>query len=162
MLVKIKRIDPALPLPEYHSPGAAAFDIYAREDTAIASKSLGLIPTNLIICTPPGYMLAISPRSSTPRKKGLLIPHGIGIIDQDYCGPQDEIYVQVQNVSNAPVTVERGERIAQGLFVKVERAEWHEIGVQGKSRGGFGSTDVFSTLPQNDLFSPASSSGRKR
>jgi dUTP pyrophosphatase len=53
-----------------------------------------------------------------------MCPHSIGVIDQDYHGEKDEILVQVQNITTAPVTVERGERIAQGLFVKIEKAEW--------------------------------------
>lgn len=86
-------------------------------------------------------MLIIAPRSSLPRKKGLMCPHSIGIIDQDYHGEKDELLVQVQNITNAPVTVERGERIAQGIFVKIERAEWQEVHSHGaETRGGFGTT----------------------
>jgi dUTP pyrophosphatase len=68
-------------------------------------------------------------------------PHSIGVIDQDYCGPDDEILIQVQSISETPITVERGERIAQGIFVKVEQANWEEVDDHGAvSRGGFGST----------------------
>jgi dUTPase len=80
-------------------------------------------------------------RSSLPRKKGLICPHGLGVIDEDYHGPNDEILVQVENITDQPVTVEKGERIAQGLFVKVEKADWQEVDDHGaESRGGFGST----------------------
>ena len=64
------------------------------------------------------------------------------MVDQDYCGPEDEIKFQVQNVSSVPITVERGEQIGQGIFVKVDQAEFVELTeVVGASRGGFGSTD---------------------
>ncbi len=141
MHVSIQRIDPTLPLPEYHSSGAAAFDFVTRETTVIQPGQLGLVPGNIIVKVPEGYALLILPRSSLPRKKGLICPHSLGLIDQDYHGPKDEIFVQVRNVTDAPVTVERGERIAQGLFVKIDRAQWQEVENHGvQSRGGFGST----------------------
>ncbi|MEK6853775.1 MAG: dUTP diphosphatase, partial [Nanoarchaeota archaeon] len=67
-------------------------------------------------------------------------PHGIGVIDNDYCGEEDEIKVQVYNNSSNIAKVEKGERIAQGIFVKVDRFEWEETDKMGKTRGGFGST----------------------
>ncbi len=141
MQVSIQRVDVTLPLPEYHSAGAAAFDFVTRETTVIQPRAMGLVPGNIIVKVPEGYALLILPRSSLPRKKGLICPHSLGLIDQDYHGPKDEIFVQVQNVTDAPVTVERGERIAQGLFVKIDRAEWKETDGHGaESRGGFGST----------------------
>jgi dUTP pyrophosphatase len=85
-------------------------------------------------------MLLISLRSSTPRRKGLLIPHGVGIIDQDYCGEGDEIMLQVYNFLDEAVTVQRGERIAQGMFVPIMQVNWNEVDEVGKGRGGFGST----------------------
>ena len=139
--IRIQRLDPTLPLPKYHSSGAVGFDLITRETTIIEPGKIGLVPGNLIVQVPHGYALLIVPRSSLPRKKALVCPHSIGIIDQDYHGEKDEILVQVQNVSSEPVTVERGERIAQGIFVKVEVAEWEEVESHGKeSRGGFGST----------------------
>jgi len=141
MHVSIQRIDPSLPLPQYHTTGSAAFDLITRETTTIAPRSFGLVPGNVIVKVPEGFALLILPRSSMPRKKGLICPHSLGLIDHDYHGPKDEIFVQVQNVTDKPVTVERGERIAQGLFVKIERAEWAEVDGHGaETRGGFGST----------------------
>ncbi len=141
MNVRIRRIDPSIPLPSYQTSGAVAFDIASRKTIDIPPKSLARIPTNLIIEVPPGYMLAVVPRSSTPSKKGLLIPHGIGIIDQDYCGPNDEILLQVFNFTEKNVIIERGERIGQGSFVRVDKAEWTESDeLKITDRGGFGST----------------------
>lgn len=141
MQVHVQRIDPSLPLPRYESNGAVGFDIVTRETTVIEPGAIALIPGNVIVRVPEGYALLIVPRSSMPRKKGLVCPHSLGVIDGDYHGETDEILVQVKNVTDAPVTVERGERIAQGLFVKIDTAEWVEVDGHGAaSRGGFGST----------------------
>lgn len=140
--IPIKRIDPALPLPAYATAGSVGFDLLCREDTEIAPRKLGHIPGNVIVQTPPGYMLLLTLRSSTPRRKGLLIPHGMGIIDQDYCGEGDELIVLVYNFRDEAVTVARGERIAQGMFVPVMHVTWEEVDEVGKGRGGFGSTGV--------------------
>ncbi len=141
MQVRIKRIDPSLPLPQHESTGAVGFDLLTRETTTIEPGAIGLVPGNVIVEVPEGYALMIVPRSSLPRKKALVCPHSIGVIDQDYHGPDDELLVQVQNISSEPVTVERGERIAQGVFVKVEQAQWiEESELASVSRGGFGST----------------------
>ncbi len=140
--VRIARVDRTLPLPVYESPGAVGFDLLARVETTVAPGGIARIPANVIVETPPGYMLLVAARSSTPGKKGLSVPHGIGVIDQDYCGPDDEILVQVYNFTDRPVTVARGERIAQGVFVRVDRATWEEVPAATRaSRGGFGSTD---------------------
>ena len=140
MKVKIKRVDKSLPLPTYQTAGSVGFDIYSREDIEINSHEIALIPGNIIVETPPGYMLLVALRSSTPRKKGLIKPHGIGVIDNDYCGEGDEIKVQVYNNTDHSVKVEKGERIAQGIFVKIDKFDWEEVDMMGKTRGGFGST----------------------
>jgi dUTP pyrophosphatase len=141
MKVKIKRLDKSLPLPEYQTEGSVGFDLYARGEHQIAPRSVELIPTNLIVETPPGYMLIIVMRSSAPARKGLILPNGIGIVDQDYHGEEDELKVQVYNISDKLVMVEKKERIAQGIFVKINKAEWGEVDeMSAESRGGFGST----------------------
>ena len=143
MKVKIKRIDTSLPLPEYKTAGAAAFDLYARENVVIHPQSLGYIPTNLIVGTPPGYVLIMASRSSTP-KRGLIVPHGIGIVDADYCGDNDELRMQLFNITAEPVTIARGERIGQAMFVQLMRvSDWEETSsIKKDSRGGFGSTGL--------------------
>ncbi len=141
MRVHIKRVDKGLPLPEYHSAGAAGFDLFCREERVVAPGEIALLPANVVVATPPGYMLLVAARSSTPRRKGLSVPHGIGIVDHDYRGPEDEIHVQVYNFTDRPVTVARGERIAQAVFVRVDAADWDEVDeMDAPTRGGFGST----------------------
>lgn len=140
MKVKIKRLDKSVPLPVYQTSGSVGFDIHARKDTIIPAKSVAVIPGNVIVETPPGYMLLLALRSSTPRKKGLHKPHGIGVVDNDYCGENDEVGIQVYNNTDSEVKIEKGERVAQGIFVKIDKFEWDEVESMGKSRGGFGST----------------------
>jgi len=108
----------------------------------IAPRALGRIPANLIVQTPPGYMLLLTMRSSTASRKGLLIPNGVGVIDQDYCGDGDELMISVYNFQDEATTVLRGERIAQGIFVPIARVLWQEVERVGEGRGGFGSTGV--------------------
>ncbi len=140
--VNIKRIDKSLPLPKYETAGAVAFDFLARETVDILPKEVKLIPGNIIVEIPKGYALIIAARSSTAKKKGLMLANGIGTIDQDYHGEEDEIKISIYNFSEQKVVVEKGERIAQGMFVRVDQIEWNEVDLMKKdSRGGFGSTD---------------------
>lgn len=143
--IKIHRLNDSVPLPEYHTSGSVAFDLTAAENVTIEPWAIALVGTGLVIATPPGHVLIIAARSSLPLKKGLMVANGIGIIDQDYCGPNDEIKVQLLNISKAPITVEKGERIAQGIFVKIERAEWEEGLTTNDNRGGFGGTGGYKT-----------------
>ncbi len=141
MKIRIKRIDKDLPLPVYQTQKSVGFDLLTREDTVVKAKEVGLIPCNIIVEIPSDYFLMLVSRSSTPRKRGLFSPHGVGIIDQDYCGPEDEIVTQFYNNSNEDIVVKRGERVAQGLILPVERIEWEEIDeIEKPSRGGIGST----------------------
>ena len=143
LTVHIRRVDPSLPLPRYESAGAVGFDLASRVAADIAPGELARIPANVIVEVPPGYALLVTSRSSTPARWGLLVPHGIGVIDQDYCGPDDEIHIQLLNFRPDPVHVPRGTRLAQGLLVGIARASWLEVDRTGRpSRGGYGSTGV--------------------
>lgn len=143
MKVNIKRIENDLPLPEYKTPGAAAFDIYTRVSAEVEPGKVMMLPTNLVIATPPGYVLKVYPRSSSAAKKGLNMANGVGVIDSDFCGDGDEINVLLYNFGNETRKIERGERIAQGVFLKVESAVWNEVEkMEGDDRGGFGSTGL--------------------
>ena len=140
--VSIRRLDPSIPLPEYQSPGAAGFDLAASRDVDIAPNTIALIPTGLVIGAPKGHFLGIFARSSTPLKRGLMVANGVGVVDEDYCGPTDEVKIQVLNFTGETVAVKKGDRIAQGLFLPVVRAEWRESDsdLREGSRGGFGAT----------------------
>ena len=140
--VRIRRLHPSVPLPAYQTSGAAGFDLAASEDVAIAPGAVALVPTGLVIQVPDGYFLGIFARSSTPLRRGLMVSNGVGVIDGDYCGADDEIKIQVLNVTSGPVIVKAGDRIAQGLFLPVARAAWQETedDLRDGSRGGFGAT----------------------
>jgi dUTP pyrophosphatase len=108
----------------------------------IAPGEVTLVPTGLVIGVPPGHFLGVFARSSTPIKRGLMVANGVGIVDSDYCGPKDEIKIEVLNFTNQPVSVKRGDRLAQGVVLPFVRAEWQETAqAPGETRGGFGSTD---------------------
>jgi dUTP pyrophosphatase len=140
MKIRIKRFDKSLPLPEYKTPGAAAFDFLARAKVEIPPREVGYVPLNVACETPDGYFLLLAARSST-HKKGVMLANGIGIGDPDFSGDEDEYTAALYNFTDKPVTIEAGERICQGIFVKLEKAEWEEVDSLGnKSRGGFGST----------------------
>jgi len=145
--VLIKRIDKDLPLPKYETGGAVGFDVVIRLDTVIEAGKVGMAPANVIVKVPEGYMLCLASRGSTPLKKSLITPHGFGVIDLDFHGPQDELRVQVYNFTEEPITVKRGDRIAQGIFVRVDKFDFEEVEhIEANSRGGFGSTGQTAAL----------------
>jgi dUTP pyrophosphatase len=140
MNIKIKRFDKDLPLPKRQTEGAAAFDLTAREAVTIAPGTVGYVPLNVAIEAPADHFLLIAARSGT-HKKGIIMANGIGIIDPDYSGNDDEIKAAYFNFSATPVVIEKGERIAQGTFVKISHPDWIEVDDMGnKTRGGFGTT----------------------
>jgi dUTP pyrophosphatase len=140
MDVPILRLHDTTPEPTYATAGSVGFDLSTAESVDIAPGAIALVGTGLVVATPSGWCLLISLRSSTPRKFGVLQPHAIGVIDEDYCGPEDELRLQLLNFTSAPVHIPAGSRIAQGVFVRAERGEWSAHDPARESRGGFGST----------------------
>jgi len=141
MLLRITRLDPTIALPVPATGGAAGFDLAAAQEVVIPPHQVRLVGTGLVIAVPDGHFLGIFARSSTPLKRGLMVANGVGVVDADYCGPADEIKVQVLNFTDETVTVGRGERIAQGIVLPAPAVQWEEVAEMVKpSRGGFGST----------------------
>ena len=139
--VRIRRLRPSAQLPDYQSSGAAGFDLAASEPLVVQPGEVALIPTGLAIEVPRGHFLGIFARSSTPLKRGLMIANGVGVVDSDYCGPNDEVKIEVYNFTRGAVQVNAGDRIAQGVFIPCVRARWQEADVlRHDSRGGFGSS----------------------
>ena len=139
--VRIKRLRPDIALPRYETECAAAFDFAAADDVVVAPGGVALVPTGLVVEVPNGMFLGVFARSSTPMKRGLMVANGVGVVDPDYCGPEDEVKIAVMNFSSAPVTVRRGDRIAQGMFLAAPRVTWEEATeLRADSRGGFGAT----------------------
>ena len=109
----------------------------------IAPGGVALVRTGLIIEVPTGHFLGILARSSTPLKRGLLVANGVGVVDPDYSGPDDEIMIQVLNFTAAAVEVRRGDRLAQGIVLPAPRVAWQEVtDIRQTTRGGFGATGV--------------------
>lgn len=131
-------------LPSYATPGAAGMDLRAAVDEPVVIAPLGraLVATGLYVELPHGFEMQIRPRSGLAFKHGLTVLNSPGTIDADYRG---EIKVLLVNLSDTPFTVERGERIAQGVVARHERVEWesvHELDHTTRGAGGFGSTGV--------------------
>ena len=141
MTLKFTRLSPAVPMPAYATAGAAAFDLAAAADVVVPPRGIALVPTGLVVAVPAGHFLAILARSSTPLKRGLMVANGVGVVDSDYCGPADEVKIQVINVTDEPVHVAAGDRLAQGMLLGAPRVTFEEVAVSSAaSRGGFGST----------------------
>jgi dUTP pyrophosphatase len=141
--VRIRRLTPSAILPPYQSAGAAGFDLAASEDISIDPGGVKLVPTGLVIEVPETMFLGIFARSSTPLKRGLMVANGVGVVDPDYCGPDDEVKIEVYNFTQQVVHVRAGDRIAQGILIPAVRVEWDERdALKSESRGGFGATDV--------------------
>jgi len=140
IVVPIRRVDPDLPLPQYKTSGAVAFDLSSRVQLTIEARGIGYAPLNICVGTPPGYMFMIAARSSL-HKRGLMLGNGVAIGDQDFCGNGDEYKAILYNITNSPVTLERGERIVQGMFIPIAKVHWEERADMGvPDRGGIGST----------------------
>ena len=143
MRLKITRLDSTIPLPAYGTSESAGFDLAAAHTLTIAPRSIALVRTGLVIEVPTGHFLAIFARSSTPLKRGLMVANGVGVIDPDYSGPTDEVMIQVLNVTDREVTVQRGDRLAQGIVLPAPRVVWEEVSeTRAAARGGFGATGV--------------------
>lgn len=130
------------PLPAYETSASAGMDLRANLDKPITLSPLErtLIPTGLFIELPEGFEAQIRPRSGLAIKKGISLANTPGTIDADYRG---EIKLIVINLSNEKVEIADGERIAQMVISKVERAGWIEVDQLEETErgaGGFGHT----------------------
>jgi dUTP pyrophosphatase len=139
--VLVVRLDAGLPMPSYALPGDAGFDVCTRIDLTLAPGERRLVPTGIALALPDGYAAFIHPRSGLAAKHGLTIVNAPGTVDAGYRG---EIHVCLLNTDAAsPVSLARGDRIAQMVIQRVERAVLHEAErLPGSHRGdaGHGST----------------------
>ena len=131
-------------LPNYETLASAGMDLRANIATAVTLKPLdrAIVPTGLFIELPIGYEAQVRPRSGLAAKKGVTVLNSPGTVDADYRG---EIGVILVNLSQEDFVIENGERIAQLIIAKHERAEWiavEELTETSRGEGGFGSTGV--------------------
>jgi dUTP pyrophosphatase len=135
--------DDTIPLPRYMTPDAAGMDISAdlTEDLIIPPLGRVLIPTGFAIALPQGYEAQVRPRSGLALRSGLTILNAPGTIDADY---RDEVKILLINLGEQPVTIQRGDRIAQLVIAPVTRVQWQEVNqLEATERaGGFGHTDT--------------------
>lgn len=129
-------------LPHYETLASAGMDLRADLETPITLKPLerAIVPTGLFMELPVGYEAQVRPRSGLAAKKGITVLNAPGTVDADYRGNVGVILV---NLSNEDFIVENGERIAQMVIAKHERAEWEEVETLSETdrgEGGFGST----------------------
>ncbi|MCF6463286.1 dUTP diphosphatase [Clostridium sp. Cult1] len=130
------------PLPNYKTKGSAGMDLYANIDNPISINPMErvLIPTGLYISIPNGYEAQIRARSGLALKHGISLVNGIGTIDSDYRG---EIGVVLINFGKEAYTINKGDRIAQLVIVKYEKAEFVQVSTldsTDRGDGGFGHT----------------------
>lgn len=143
--MKIKIINKsAHDLPHYETGASAGMDLRANISELITLQPLerAIVKTGLYLELPIGYEAQVRPRSGLAAKKGITVLNAPGTIDADYRG---EVGVILVNLSNEPFIVENGERIAQMVIAKHERAEWEQVTAlsdTARGEGGFGSTGV--------------------
>lgn len=128
-------------LPQRSTKHAAGYDLKAAKFVRIEPGEIALIPLGVKVYMQEGEVLYLYDRSSNPRKKGIVMVNSVGVIDCDYYdNPDNEglIYAQVQNITDKAVTIARGDRIAQGVFVPHLLADGDQA--DGERKGGFGST----------------------
>ena len=139
--VLIKRLDPGVPLPAYAHPGDAGADLSAAEDVELGPGERALVRTGIAIALPAGYAAFVHPRSGLAARHGVTIVNAPGTVDAGYRG---EIKVTMLNTDREhAVSFKRGDRIAQLVIQRVERAVFHEVAVlpgSSRGKGGFGST----------------------
>lgn len=142
--VKVRRLPHAaeLPLPTYATGGAAGADLVAAVDgdLTLEAGQRAAIPTGLVMELPAGYEAQVRPRSGLALGSGLTVVNAPGTVDCDYRG---EVKVLVVNLGGEPVTIRRGDRIAQLVVAPVVRAgfvEVAEVAASDRGAGGFGST----------------------
>lgn len=130
-------------IPEYKTPGACAFDFEASETVVFNPWEWKFVDTWTVIATPEWYLLQTQPRSWTFKNYGLMQTNSVWIIDQDYCWDSDTIKFPFINMWKDIVTIERGDRIGQGFFVKIEKPEFELVeSMWVCDRGGFGTTGI--------------------
>lgn len=140
LTLRITKRDPRAQIPEYQSEGAAAFDLAVLDDSTVPPRGHALLRTGLVIGVPDEHVLHVYARSSLFKKYGLVLANGVGVVDSDYCGPDDEVLISVWNPGDAEVRVAAGTRIAQGIVFPRPRVRFVVAEATGPGRGGFGST----------------------
>jgi dUTP pyrophosphatase len=140
MQVRITKLDPRAVIPEYKTPLAASFDLTVIEDATVPPHGQCMLQTGLGFGIPEGHVMLIFSRSSTFMKFGVILANGVGTIDADYSGPDDELKIIVLNPGNEAVTIAAGSRVAQAMILPRPEITFVEGPAGNINRGGFGTT----------------------
>jgi dUTP pyrophosphatase len=149
--VLLQRLDPGVPLPAYAHPGDAGADLVTAVDVDLAPGQRAVVPTGVAIALPPGHAAFVHPRSGLAARVGLALVNAPGTIDAGYRGEIKVIVVNLDPIQ--PIRLARGDRIAQLVVQRVERAEFAEVDVLPESvraEGGFGSTGGYGGVEDTD------------
>lgn len=139
--VLITRLDESIPLPTYAKGGDAGADIVSRIDITLKPGERALVPTGISIALPDGYAAFVHPRSGLAIKHGVTMVNAPGTVDAGFRGELQCIMINHDRLES--ITFKKGDRIAQLVIQKVERAEFVEVKElpgSGRGTGGFGST----------------------
>ena len=139
--IAVVRLDPDLPLPSYAHPGDAGADLQTTVDVVLGPGERALVPTGLSIALPDGYVALVHPRSGLAARHGLSIVNAPGTVDAGYRGEIKVLLINHDPVET--VRLARGDRIAQLVVQRFERARFVEVGVlpdSARGGGGYGST----------------------
>ena len=148
--VPVVRLDRELPLPSYAHPGDAGADLFTTVDLVLAPGERALVPTGVALAIPEGYVGLVHPRSGLAARHGLSIVNTPGTVDAGYRG---EVKVLLVNLDpSEPVELRRGDRVAQLVLQRVERAGFVEVDAlpdSSRGAGGYGSTGGFGPDPSS-------------
>lgn len=147
LVIPIRRLDPDLPLPAYSHPGDAGADLVAAEDAELVPGGRAAVRTGIALAIPQGYVGLVHPRSGLAARLGVTVLNAPGTVDAGYRG---EIMVNLVNHdASSPARILRGDRIAQLVVQRVERARFHvvdELPPSPRGTGGHGSTGGHASL----------------
>lgn len=129
MKVKFKKLHPDFVVPKYATPGSSGFDLVAIEDVIIPSGETRLVKTGFAISVGEGYELQVRPRSGLSLKTFLRVSNSPGTVDSDYTGEVLVMMTNTQDVSRSqlPITIKKGDRMAQGVVAPVVQVEFEEV-----------------------------------
>ncbi|GAB4002945.1 dUTP diphosphatase [Nocardioides ultimimeridianus] len=147
--IAVRCLDPELPLPTYAHPGDAGADLVTTVDVRLAPGERALVPTGIAIALPDGYVALVHPRSGLAARHGLSIVNTPGTIDAGYRGEIKVLLINHDPVE--PIELNRGDRIAQLVIQRFERARFiavDDLPVSVRGVGGYGSTGVGADMPR--------------
>jgi dUTP pyrophosphatase len=152
VVIPIRRLDPDLPLPAYAHPGDAGADLVAAEDAELAPGARQAVRTGIAVAIPVGYVGLVHPRSGLAARLGVTVLNAPGTVDAGYRG--EILVILVNHDHHNPVKISRGDRIAQLVIQRVERAAFQvvdQLDDTARGAGGHGSTGGHQALPTQQM-----------